>query len=76
MSVPDPGKSVPVTLLDRLLVTLLLLDLFRKLCKAKQLGYLNLEVLPPEPPKDKNGKPLKKKADLRHGRQSAGWMAR
>lgn len=40
-----------------------ILDLFRKLCKAKQLGYLNLEVLPPEPPKDKNGKPLKKKVD-------------
>lgn len=36
---------------------------FHKLCTNKRLGYLNLEVLPMEPPKDKSGKPIKRKVD-------------
>lgn len=38
-------------------------ELFHKLCTAKQLGYLNLEVIPKEPKKDKNGKAVKRKPD-------------
>ncbi len=39
------------------------LEAFKKLCSARQLGYLNLEIEPAEPPKDKNGKPARKKID-------------
>lgn len=38
-------------------------EIFHKLCTAKQMGYLNLEVTPAELKKDKNGKPIKKRTD-------------